>query len=264
MNLQTNTKRTQSNTVTQAVLSLDQQFILAKRNNEITDIVCPFYKMDGEYYSRFFLSLNQLHRIQTLYEIMPEVAKYTVVDNHIWFDCITRLPDEMFGGKDFGMLHYSSIVEKKKSNETELLIETKLVFEEIHKPINIPIIYDQKVKFKADFLKAFPIILKKGFIFTTVDKQTCNLYLTILNPSENLIGDCTKFEVNNILQYLMPLWSIFDINIKKDITINLRDEFLNDLFKTIDSPILIKATYELNKPTDITVTQIGNYVKIDD
>ena len=264
MNSSINTKRMSTNTTTQAVLSHDQQFILAKRNNEIADIICPFYKMDGEYYTRFFLSLNQLHRTQTLYEIMPEVAKYTVSENLISFDCISKLPNDMFGGKDFGIIHYNSTLEKKKGNETEIVVETKLIFEEILKPVNTIITYDQKVKFKAEFLKAFPIILKNGFIFTIVDKQMCQLYMSIMNPSENFIGDCTNFEVNNIIQYLMPLWSIFDINIKKNITINLRNEFLGDLFKSSTEPVLIHATYELNKPNIITVSQIGKNIQITD
>jgi hypothetical protein len=258
------TKRTQSNN-TQAVISLEQQFILAKKNNESTEIICPFYKFEERYHSKFFLSLNQLHRVQTLYEILSDIAKYTVSDNIISFDCISKLPDDMFGGSNLGYIHYSSVVEKRKGQETEITVEPKLVFETQETNANIKthsIFYDQKVKFKADFLKAFPVILKQGFIFTTVDKQTCQLYMSIMNPSQNFIGDCTKFEVNSLIQYLLPLWSIFDINIGKNIKIFMRNDFLGDLFKDHKEPILFHAKYELDKPSNITVMQMGEYIEI--
>lgn len=265
MNLSMNTKRSQSN-VTQAVISLDQQFILAKRNNDTTEIICPFYKLDdGFYYTKFFLSLGQLHRVQTLYETIPDIAKYTVSDNIISFDCVKKLPDDLFGSCDSGYIHYTSIIERKKGQETEISVEPKLVFEvpENSTPISKhQITFDQKVKFKADFLKAFPVILKNGFIFTTVDKQTCQLYMSLMNPSQNFIGDCTKFEVNSLLQYLSPLWSIFHIDIDKNIKIYLRNDFIKDIFKEITTPILLHAKYELDKPSDITIIQMGEYVNV--
>lgn len=255
------TKKNPSN-ITQAVISSDQQFILAKKMNEFTDVICPFIKIDDEYYTKFFLPINQLHRIQTLYEVISGIAKYTVSDNIISFDCIRKLPNDMFGNSEEGYIHYTSVVEKKKQNQTEIIVEPKLVFNNI-KTEPMTITFDQKIKFKSDYLKAFPIILKSGFIFSTVDQQTCQLFMTIIKPSDRIIGDCSKYEINNLIQYILPLWSIFDIHIGKNIQIKLREDFIKNTFKNTNTPILISATYNLSNPENISLTHIGDFVKID-
>jgi len=259
-----NTQSTKKNSpnITQAVISSDQQFILAKKMNDFTDVICPFVKIDNEYYTKFFLPINQLHRVQTLYEVISGIAKYTVSDNIISFDCIRKLPNDMFGDAEEGYIHYSSVIEKKKQNQTEVIVEPKLVFNNVK---NEPVVinFDQKVKFKSDYLKAFPIILKSGFIFSTVDQQSCQLFMSIIKPSEKIVGDCSKYEINNLIQYILPLWSIFDISISKNIQIKLREDFTKNLFKTANTPILISASYNLSNPETITITKIGNFVKID-
>jgi len=263
MNTSTNVIKKNPTNATQVVISLEQQFILAKKINDFADVVCPFVNIDEVFYTKFVLPLNQLHRIQTLYEMIPEIAKYTVSDNMISFDCVRKLPNDMFGDAKSGYIHYTSIIEKKKQNQTEVIVEPKIVFQNIDEQKSQNIIFNQKIKFKSDYFKAFPIILKNGFIFTTVDKQNCQLFMSIMNPSERFVGDCSKYEINNLVQYLLPLWSIFDINISKNISIKLQEDFIGSLIEDITTPILITASYNLDKPEEITFRKIGKYVKIE-
>lgn len=261
MNTSNIIKKNTSN-VTQAVISLDQQFILAKKMNDFVDIICPFTKIDGEFYTNFFLPLNQLHRIQALYEVMSDIAKYTVSDNMISFDCVRKLPDDMFGDAEAGYIHYTFMVEKKKQNQVEIIVEPQIVFQNIEsEPITIT--FNQKVKFKSDYLKVFPIVLKSGFIFSTVDKQICRIFISVMKPSERFIGDCSKYEISNVIQYLLPLWSIFDINIGKNIYICLREDFIGDILKDISTPMLISASYNLDNPEIVTINKIGKHVKLE-
>ena len=249
--------------LTQVMMSSEQQFILAKKIREsVTDVVCPFIKMDKNYYSKFFVPIGKLAKIQSLYELIPGVATYNVSDSIVSFDCVKRLPDDMFGQAETGLIHLTTIDEKKKQNELEIGVEGKLTFKNID-PKTYQINYDQKTRFKTDFLKTFPSILNKGFIFTTIDKQVCQIYFSIMNPSELYVGECSKFEVINIIQRILPLWSIFDIIISDTYKIYLRKTFIKDIFRNEKSPILLRASYNLEKSNDITLSKIAEFTNID-
>lgn len=257
--------RKQLNT-TRTVINSDQEFIIVKRFNEMLDIVTPFIKINeqNKYSSNFKISLNQLHRIQTLYEmIISGLAKYSVFGNIISFDCCQELPLDMFGEATRGYIHYTAISHKnEENNQPEIIVEPQLVFESFETdPISIH--YEQKIKFKAEQLKAFQTILKHGFILSTVGQEICKLFMTIWNPKDLLVGECTKYEVNNLIQYILPLWSIFEVNISKSVSIKLRPEFLPDQLKTYDQPIMLNAEYNLQNTNTIKIKQIGIYVKVD-
>jgi len=258
------TKKNPTNT-TQAVVTSEHEFILAKKFNDFSDVICPFIKIEGEYYTNFVIPITQLHRIQTLYEmIVTGIAKFTVSESSIIFDCIKNLPNSMFGNAEEGYMHYIATVEKnKETNQNDIIVEPKLVFETSARAESVNITFNQKTKFKSEYLKAFPIILKSGFIFSTVDQQNCRLFMSISNPSENFVGECSKYEVNNLIQYILPLWSIFNINISENIQVSLRDGFLPDQFKKYKTAIMIKAVYSLSNPENITVTHVGNQVNVD-
>jgi hypothetical protein len=123
-------------------------------------------------------------------------------------------------------------------------------------------IYNQKIKFKSDFLKAFPIILRPGFMFSTVDKTMCQLFVSVTNPKSLLIGECSKYEIINVIQYVLPLWPIFDINIGKTIQIKLQSDFIQDRYSNETSPILLYVSYNLEKPEEITIAKIAQNVNI--
>jgi len=259
------TKKNPTNNTTQAVVTSEHEFILAKKFNEFSDVICPFIKLENEYYTNFVIPITQLHRIQTLYEmIITGIAKFTVSENSIIFDCTKNLPNSMFGNVEEGYIHYLATVEKnKETNQNNIIVEPKLVFETLETSESVNITFNQKTKFRSEYLKAFPIILKSGFIFSTVDQQNCRLFMSILKPSENFVGECSKYEVNNLIQYILPLWSIFNINISENIQVSLRNGFLPDQFKKHESAIMIKAIYNLSNPENITISCVGNQVNVD-
>jgi hypothetical protein len=259
-----NRPKSQSNT-TQAVISTDQNFILAKNISNFMDIISPFKKVNNRYISQFILPITQLHRIQLLYETMPAISQYTVVDNLIKFDCVSNLPADIFENAENGYIHFSAIRQYKK-DEIEIVVDPKRIFGLINDDEDFKtdmIMYNQKIRFKSSFLKAFPIILKNGFIFSIVNKSDCQLFISIDNPKNLLVGECSKFEVINLIQYIVPLWQIFNININKTIiTIKLLEEFITDKLEDETAPILLYLNYNLEQPNNINFTKIANNIVI--
>jgi len=246
-------------TSTQAVISTDQNFILAKNIGTFTDVISPFKKVNNSFTSKFILPITQLHRIQTLFESISNISQYTVIDQIIKFDCVSNLPQDMFGDATEGYIHFSAVKQNKKDH-FEIIVDPKLVFQLIDCEADT-FIYNQKIKFKSEFLKAFPIILRPGFIFSTVNKTMCQLFVSIINPKDLLIGECSKYEIINVIQYVLPLWPILDISIGKSIQIRLQKDFIQERLINETSPILLYVSYNLDKPEEITIAKIAQNVK---
>ncbi len=246
---------------TQAVISNDQKFILTKNIGNFTDIISPFKKNKDRFSSKFILHINQLHRVQTLYETISGISQYTVIDNLIRFDCVSNLPTDMFGAATEGYIHFSSVKQLKKDNKIDVIVDPKLVFQTCEDSMH-SFIYDQKIKFKSEFLKAFPIILRPGFMFSTVNKTLSQLFISVLDPQKNIIGECSKFEIVNVIQYLLPLWQIFEIYIGKTIQIKFSDDFIKDYYRNETNPILLYINYNLEKPEEINMVKLGQSISI--
>lgn len=249
-----------SGNVTQAIISIDQNFILAKNINNFTDVISPFRKVKDHFSSKFSLPINQLHRISTLYEALSSISQYTVVDNTIKFDCVSNLPVDMFGDATEGYIHFSAVKQIKK-DKVEIEVDPKLVFQNVEGEMHT-FTRNHKIKFKSDFLKAFPIILRPGMMFSTVNKSVSQLFISVLNPAKGYIGECSKYEIVNVIQYLLPLWPIFDINIASSIQIKFRDDFIQDFYKDEHNPILLYISYSLDKPEEISMAKFGQNVNI--
>lgn len=255
-----NRPKTPGTNSTQAVISTDQNFILAKNIGNFIDIISPFKKINNRYTSKFIIPISQLHRIQTLYDSLSNISQYTVIDNTIRFDCVSNLPDDMFGNATEGYIHFSAIKQHKKDNKIEVIVDPKLVFQIIEcEPETFR--FNQKIKFKSDFLKAFPIILRPGFMFSTVNKTVCQLFLSICNPKDMIVGECSKYEIINVIQYVLPLWPIFDIYIGKTIQIKLQSDFIQNRYRNCSSPILLYISYNLENPEEITIANFANGTK---
>lgn len=256
-----NKPRSQGN-ITQAVISVDQNFILAKNINNFTDVISPFKKTKDRFSSKFTLPINQLHRINTLYESLSSISQYTVLDNTIKFDCVSNLPTDMFGNATEGYIHFSAVKQMKKDKDkVEIEVDPKLVFQNTEGEMNT-FTRNHKIKFKSDFLKAFPIILRPGMMFSTVNKSISQLFISVLNPAERYVGECSKYEIVNVIQYLLPLWPIFDISIGSSIQIKFREDFIQDFYKDEHHPILLYISYSLDKPEEISMAKFGQSVNV--
>ena len=251
-----------SGNVTQAVISVDQNFILAKSVNNFTDVISPFKKYKDHFSSKFNLPINQLHRVNTLYESLSSISQYTVIDNIIKFDCVSNLPTDIFGNASEGYIHFSTVRQtKKEKDKIEIEVDPKLIFQSVETEM-FTFTRNHKIKFKSDFLKAFPIILRPGVMFSTVNKTICQLFISVLNPSERYVGECSKYEIVNVIQYLLPLWPIFDISISNTIQIKFQEDFIQDFYKKDHQPILLYVNHNLEKPEEINMTKFGQNVEI--
>jgi len=90
----------------------------------------------------------------------------------------------------------------------------------------------------------------------------CQLFISVINPKDLLVGECSKYEIINVIQYVLPLWPIFNINIGKNIQIKLQSDFIQDRYKDITSPILLYISYNLDKSEEITIAKFAQNVKI--
>jgi len=61
----------------------------------------------------------------------------------------------MFGDASEGYIHFSAVKQVKK-DKIDVIVDPKLVFQSIEDEA-FTFTYDQKVKFKSDFLKAFQL-----------------------------------------------------------------------------------------------------------
>ncbi|MDD4081991.1 MAG: hypothetical protein PHD05_01255 [Sphaerochaetaceae bacterium] len=254
---------TKNQNSTQVVISSDQNFILAKNIGNFTDIISPFKKInDNKFSSKFTLPITQLHRIQSLYGTIP-TSQYTVIDDNILFDCINSLPIDIFNNAENGYIHFSTIKQHKTDN-LEIIIDPKLLFQYID---STPVVFDfeckEKIKFKSNFLKAFPVILKSGFIFSLIDKSKCQLFISVENIKNHLIGECSKYEIINMIQYILPICPLFSIHIEKQIKIYFQQDFAANIPYEDTTPILLYVEYDLEQLNKISIMKIAQNVKID-
>ena len=159
----------------------------------------------------------------------------------------------MFNNIDNGliMLNITSKNEKIKNTDNKyeniLEVDDKLLLKNCtgdYKPIDIKI--PNKFIFKTEDLKVLPVILYDGFILSITNEEESILYLSIKNPSENLIGQCSKKSAFNIVNYFYNIWPIFDINIRLKATIKLFLES-DELNLEGNKPILLKFTKKLKE-----------------
>jgi hypothetical protein len=236
---------------------------LAKNIGNFTDIVSPFKKTnDGIVTSKFTLPISQLHRIQSLYGTIP-TSQYTVVDDNILFDCISTLPMDIFNEVDSGYIHFSTIKQHKNEN-VEIIVDPKLLFQYVvSEPIVCNFEYKDKIKFKSNFLKAFPVIFKSGFIFSLIDKSKCQLFISVENFKNGLVGECSKYEIINMIQYILPICPLFSIHIEKKSKIYLQSDFVKNIPYDDELPILLYIEYDLENLESITAMKVAQNVKID-
>lgn len=202
----------------------EQSFIIAKQFNKYTSIITPFKKNDnGEYTSGFFVPSNRAHRIQSLYKLMPKIASYSVYDEYISFDCLSRLPNDVFKNAESGIIHFfmqnTSFYDE---NENEIIdVDVRLVLPICLSDSVMMYKNESNIMFRADNMKVFPVVLSKGFILAVATPQKHFLYVTSLNPSKGYIGTCMRKELVNITQNIFPIWPIFNL---------IADENMNKLF----------------------------------
>ena len=239
--------------LTQVVVSSDKTAFLITKVLTGTNIVCPFIKSEGEYFTNFSTPTNRVYRIQALYQAIPKLSTYSITDNIITFDCVNKLPSAAFKDVDNGIIHFNAI-DNEDSDDIE--IDPKLVLKLVE-PESVEIRFDQPIKFKTKFLKVFPIILTNGFILSIVDRDECTIFITLNNPEKNFIGNCLRQEIINIIQNLIPIWPIFNINISKSTRIYIREQYLPNEFRKETNPILINLTYRFEDPKMATIMKIA-------
>ncbi len=247
----------------QVLVSEDyQKFIIVQKIKNNITVITPFEEMDNNNYSsNFILPENRTFRVSQLRNLIPKISKFTSYSDIVNIDCVETIDPDMFNGikKGIIMLNVFSKNEKIKNTEDkyENILEAndKLLLTDCsskYKSIDVKI--PNKFIFETKELKVLPVILYDGFILSITNKEESTLYISLKDPKNNLVGQCSKKNAFNIINYFYNIWPIFDINIRMKATVKL---FLEGLPKfDVEKPILLKFTKKLNDE-NATIEMIG-------
>jgi hypothetical protein len=251
----------------QVLVSEDfQKFIIVQKIKNNTSIITPFEKLDdNNYSSNFILPENRTYRVAQMRNLIPKISKFTSYSDFVNLDCLENIEPSIFNNIEDGLIMLNIFSKNEKIKNTDdkyeniLEYDDKLLLnncEKSYKPVEINI--PNKFIFKTDDLKVLPVVLYDGFILSITDENRSILYLSIKNPEENLVGQCSKKSAFNIVNYFYNIWPIFDINIRLKATVKL---FLEDdkLNLTGNKPILLKFTKDL-KDEKAIVEMIGETI----
>lgn len=248
----------------QTVINEDKsKFIIAKKFANFTSIITPFNKINNKFNSDFSIPHSRAQRIQYLYNLMINIAEYSTTNNYIDFDCVGKLPLEIFENYDNGIIHFNIQNKSIKNDNNDLIIEMdpRLIINTVTD--NEIIEYDNKSKilFTTNHIKVFSVLLSKGVIITIVDQDECIIYLTLLNPNKGYIGTCIRKEIANITQNIFPIWPIFNIVADENINkIFLKKELLENIKTSSYQKLMLKIKYNFTNPSLMFIEKIGyNY-----
>jgi hypothetical protein len=271
---QSNTKPRKPNN--QVIVSkTDDKFLIGKRFTRSIAVISPFEKVEGEFTSNFQAPNNRSKRVQILYNMIPKISRYSVSEDGVTFDCLQSISEstDIFksvnNGIDSGFIHFDVTSFKKKDEKTNKLttfvdINPRLLFAKLEDQEEIEIkIKELNYRFKTIKFKAFSVILERGFILCSVDKNLTTLYITLNQPSQNFIGNCIKKEVNNITSNILPLWPIFNVNMNQNKLGVYIDDAISKDYKHVNSPILLKIERELEHD-DAIASCIGYNLKLEE
>jgi hypothetical protein len=257
------------------VSKIQDKFLIGKRFTRSTAVISPFEKVEGEFTSNFQAPNNRSKRVQILYNMIPKISRYSVSEDGVAFDCLKSISEstDIFksvnNGVTSGFIHFDVTSFKKKDEETKKFttyvdINPRLLFAKLEEQEEIELEVKKLThKFKTIKFKAFSVVLERGFVLCSVDKNVSTLYITINRPDQNFIGNCIKKEVNNITANIYPLWPIFNIDMNQNKLGVFIDEEITKDYKHVNSPILIKIEREIESNEAIS-TCIGYNLKIEE
>lgn len=245
----------------------NDSFIIAKRFNNFTSIISPFiYDSDNnEYNSNFLIPHIRAHRIQSLYNLMPKIAKYHVEQNQIYYDCLHKLPPDTFNNYESGIIHFHmqnecTDIEYTNGQRNEIInVDIKLILNESDDTPDVVYQNNSKINFNTKYIKVFPVVLSKGFILAIANHEKCTLYASLLNPSKGYIGTCIRKEIANITQNIFPIWPIFNIMADEHINkILIKKDIMNEIKSDLQhDKVLLKLSYDFEDTSKIFIQKIG-------
>lgn len=247
----------------QAIVTKDKsKFIIAKQflkhhmQNGTVGVISPFHLTENGYNSNISFQINRKSRIQSISHMIPKITSYTIQDQNILFDCIGKLPSELFYGLEDGFIHF----DVKFKNEP--IIKPRMIIQEDYSLEQFGIVLSEPdVKFKTDKLKIFPVLLKNGFMISIVDNHSAILYSVICDPKGLTIGECVRSQISNITQYILPTWNeFFKLSINStspDVLIELNEEIFDSTLTKYSHPIFVKMERHFNQIEFIKFQIIG-------
>lgn len=257
------------------VSKMEDKFLIGKRFTRSIAVISPFEKVEGIFTSNFQAPNNRSKRVQILYNMIPKISRYSVSEDGVTFDCLQSIGEstDIFksvnNGIESGFIHFDVTSFKKKDEKinkftTFVDINPRLLFAKLEDQEEIEIKIEKLThKFKTIKFKAFSVILERGFMLCSVDKNLTTLYITLNRPNQNFIGNCIKKEANNITSNIFPLWPIFNINMNQNKLGVYIDDIVAKDYKHVTSPILLKIEREL-EGNDAVASCIGYNLKLDE
>ncbi len=245
---------------TQVLVNEDiSKFILVNKNKNLTTIFSPFEVLDNEYQSNFVLPENRSFRALKLKNLIPNLCHFESSNKQVNVDCIKCIDPSLFNNIKNGYIYLAVGNQNKKikNKQYKNIIEAKniLIYDNCKSKFNsIEFELSNKIKFKTQNLKIFPIITNNGFLLLTIDNEETTLYLSVENAKDSYIGSCIKSVACEIVRLYLNIWPILNI----DITAKSSEIYLDipNLIFEEENSVIFKLTRKLNSK-NVKIEKIG-------
>ena len=238
------------------------KFIIVNKVKNTSTIITPFEKIDDEYTSNFVLPENRTYRVSQMRSLIPKISKFTSYSDYVNLDCVEVFDSELFNGIDRGIVMMNIVSRNEKIKDTEDKYENilegyqKILLRNCEGEFEKQIInINNKFVFETKELKVLPVILYDGFILSITNSEKSILYLTLQNPKELLVGQCSKKNSFSVINFFYNIWPIFDINIRKKATVKLYFDN-DDIVLDYENPVMLKLEKRLDSP-ETTIEVVG-------
>lgn len=257
--------------LTQTVISPDyQSLMICKKFPNSTGIISTFQRNGSSFESHLIIPKNRHHRVQRIYNMVPEVCSYKTYNDSIMADCILPISEnlDIFNDRTYlktGLLHYDLVVETVQEEDKQACvcdINPRLL---IHNYDNIETEQcDIVIKpLVIDKIKIFTIVMVRGFMTCVATTSRVILQMIICKPSENFVGICPDMDdQRKMLGNIKLMWPIFKTeNVKHSIKLYLKSKTFQ-LSNRKNHPIFIQLSRKLNdNKTQIDYIGESVYIK---
>lgn len=257
--------------LTQTIISPDyKSLLICKKFPNSIGVISSFQRSGSSFESNLVIPKNRKHRIQRIYNIVPEVCSYKSFDDAIIADCILPISENLDVFNDrpnlkTGLLHYDLAVETVQEDDKYAYvcdINPRLLIQNYEHVESEE--YDIAIKpLVIDKIKIFTIVMVRGFITCIATTNNIILQMIICKPSENFVGICPDMDdQRKMLGNIKLMWPIFKTeNIKHSIKLHLKNKSFQ-LSSKKNHPIFVQLSRKLNE-NNIKIDYIGEslYIK---
>jgi hypothetical protein len=230
------------------ICTKSDKFVGISKNNTCTNIVSSFEKINDYYSTNMTIPHNRAYRIQQINNFVEDISNYNIFKDGITFDCVSKIPQDVFQEYPFGMVQFESYFTMEEGIKIVEIEPVLLVNRHQLKKINIEIT-DYISQFNDKKLRTYFKTYKSGFTACTTNDRIFSIYTTV--KSDGSVGKINHYDKDHIIFKLFKVFNIENNEIK------IKDYIL----EKIDIPfknILIKISGNHDSKQESILTILGS------